>query len=81
MTQFRMSLLYCAAAMSGAFSGLLAAGIAEMRGMRGYAGWLFNFVDLNEGLIYVRLGVDLHHRGLSDNRPWTGVILALARLS
>ena len=39
MTQFRMSLLYCAAAMSGAFSGLLAAGIAEMRGMRGYAGW------------------------------------------
>jgi hypothetical protein len=38
MTQLRMSLLYCAAAMSGAFSGLLAAGIAEMRGLAGYNG-------------------------------------------
>lgn len=33
MLQLRMALLYCAAAMSGAFSGLLAAGIAKMRGV------------------------------------------------
>jgi MFS family permease len=33
-----MSLLYCAAAMSGAFSGLLAAGFAKMRGLGGYNG-------------------------------------------
>lgn len=38
MTQLRMSLLYCAAALSGAFSGLLAAGFAEMRGLGGYNG-------------------------------------------
>ncbi|KAL4866026.1 hypothetical protein BDV12DRAFT_199576 [Aspergillus spectabilis] len=36
MTQLRMSLLYCAAAMSGAFSGLLAAAIAKMSGVGGY---------------------------------------------
>lgn len=33
-----MALLYCAAAMSGAFSGLLAAGIAKMRGIGGLNG-------------------------------------------
>lgn len=33
-----MALLYCAAAMSGAFSGLLAAGIARMRGLGGLNG-------------------------------------------
>lgn len=38
MLQVRMALLYCAAAMSGAFSGLLAAGIAKMRGIGGLNG-------------------------------------------
>jgi len=38
MLQLRMALLYCAAAMSGAFSGLLAAGIAKMRGVGGLNG-------------------------------------------
>lgn len=40
MLQLRMALLYCAAAMSGAFSGLLAAGIAKMRGIGGLNGEL-----------------------------------------
>lgn len=40
MLQLRMALLYCAAAMSGAFSGLLAAGIAKMRGVGGLNGEL-----------------------------------------
>lgn len=40
MLQLRMTLLYCAAAMSGAFSGLLAAGIAKMRGVGGLNGKL-----------------------------------------
>lgn len=31
--QFRMALFYCASAVSGAFSGLLAAAIAKMNGM------------------------------------------------
>jgi hypothetical protein len=33
-----MSLFYCASACSGAFSGLLAAGIARMNGLGGYEG-------------------------------------------
>ncbi|KAL2864089.1 major facilitator superfamily domain-containing protein [Aspergillus lucknowensis] len=55
MTQFRMSLLYCAAAMSGAFSGLLAAGIAKMSGLGGYNGWRWIF--LLEGALTVVLGL------------------------
>lgn len=54
MTQFRMSLLYCAAAMSGAFSGLLAAAIAEMSGVAGYKGWRWIFII--EGVITVVFG-------------------------
>jgi MFS family permease len=50
-----MSLLYCAAAMSGAFSGLLAAGIAEMRGLGGYNGWAWIFII--EGALTILLGV------------------------
>ncbi|KAJ0418910.1 major facilitator superfamily domain-containing protein [Aspergillus carlsbadensis] len=55
MTQFRMSLLYCAAAMSGAFSGLLAAAIAKMSGLGGYNGWRWIF--LLEGALTVILGL------------------------
>lgn len=55
MTQFRMSLLYCAAAMSGAFSGLLAAAIAEMSGLGGYRGWRWIFII--EGILTVVLGI------------------------
>ncbi|KAL2848910.1 major facilitator superfamily domain-containing protein [Aspergillus pseudoustus] len=55
MTQFRMSLLYCAAAMSGAFSGLLAAAIAKMSGLGGYNGWRWIF--LLEGALTVLLGL------------------------
>ncbi|KIA75792.1 hypothetical protein HK57_00406 [Aspergillus ustus] len=55
MTQFRMSLLYCAAAMSGAFSGLLAAAIAKMSGLGGYNGWRWIFIL--EGALTVLLGL------------------------
>lgn len=55
MTQFRMSMLYCAAAVSGAFSGLLAAGIAEMSGIGGYKGWRWIFII--EGILTVALGI------------------------
>ncbi|KAM5369030.1 hypothetical protein ACJZ2D_009233 [Fusarium nematophilum] len=51
----RISYFYCASALSGAFSGLLAAGIAEMDGVGGYAGWRWIF--LLEGLATVVLGV------------------------
>ncbi|KAJ8110811.1 hypothetical protein OPT61_g6440 [Boeremia exigua] len=54
MLQFRMSLLYCSAAMSGAFSGVLAAGFAAMRGLGGYNGWSWIFII--EGILTVVLG-------------------------
>lgn len=55
MTQLRMAMLYCAAALSGAFSGLLAAAIAEMSGVGGYNGWRWIFIL--EGIVTIALGI------------------------
>lgn len=55
MMQLRMALMYGAAALSGAFSGLLAAGIAQMDGVGGYEGWRWIF--LLEGIVTVIGGV------------------------
>ncbi|KAL4972352.1 major facilitator superfamily domain-containing protein [Aspergillus desertorum] len=51
----RISYFYCASALSRAFSGLLAAAIAEMDGIGGYEGWRWIFIL--EGLATVVLGV------------------------
>ncbi|CAG7923203.1 unnamed protein product [Penicillium olsonii] len=51
----RISYFYCASALSGAFSGLLAAGIAKMDGTGGLEGWRWIFIL--EGLASVVLGV------------------------
>ncbi|KAJ8110574.1 hypothetical protein OPT61_g6615 [Boeremia exigua] len=51
----RISYFYCASALSGAFSGLLAAAIAKMDGVGGYEGWRWIF--LLEGIVTVILGV------------------------
>ncbi|KAL4790762.1 major facilitator superfamily domain-containing protein [Aspergillus venezuelensis] len=51
----RISYFYCASALSGAFSGLLAAAIAEMDGAGGYEGWRWIFIL--EGLATVVIGV------------------------
>lgn len=51
----RLAFFYCASSLSGAFSGLLAAGIAKMNGLGGYAGWRWIFII--EGLATVVLGV------------------------
>ncbi|KAI5927851.1 putative MFS transporter [Camillea tinctor] len=51
----RIAWFYCASALSGAFSGLLAAGIAQMDGLRGYTGWQWIF--LIEGSVTVVLGI------------------------
>lgn len=42
----RISYFYCASALSGAFSGLLAAGIAKMDGTGGYSGWRWIFIRM-----------------------------------
>jgi len=54
-TQGRMAMFYCASAASGAFSGLLAAGLAQMDGLGGYEGWRWIFII--EGIASVALGV------------------------
>jgi hypothetical protein len=54
-TQSRMAMFYLSSALSGAFSGLLAAGIAQMRGIGGYEGWRWIF--LIEGILSVVVGV------------------------
>lgn len=51
----RVSYFCCAAALSGAFSGLLAGGIAQLDGYAGYNGWQWIF--LVEGLATVVLGL------------------------
>ncbi|KAJ4305553.1 hypothetical protein N0V90_001084 [Kalmusia sp. IMI 367209] len=51
----RISYFYCASALSGAFSGLLAAAIAKMDGVGGYEGWRWIF--LLEGMVTVFLGI------------------------
>lgn len=50
----RISYFYCASALSGAFSGLLAAGIAQMDGVAGLEGWRWIF--LLEGMATVVFG-------------------------
>lgn len=45
----RISWFYCMSALSGAFSGLLAAAIAKMDGVGGYEGWRWIF--LIEGIV------------------------------
>ncbi|EAU30176.1 conserved hypothetical protein [Aspergillus terreus NIH2624] len=51
----RISYFYCASALSGAFSGLLAAAIARMDGAGGVEGWRWIFIL--EGLATVAIGV------------------------
>jgi MFS family permease len=54
-TQTRIAVFYTASALSGAFSGLLAAGLTKMDGLSGVAGWRWIF--LIEGIITVMAGV------------------------
>ncbi|KAI1337038.1 putative MFS transporter [Xylariaceae sp. FL0016] len=51
----RIAWFYCASALSGAFSGLLAAGIAQMDGILGHTGWQWIF--LIEGALTTLAGI------------------------
>ncbi|KAG9666048.1 MFS general substrate transporter, partial [Aureobasidium melanogenum] len=53
--QTRLALFYCASALSGAFSGLLAFAISKMDGLGGRPGWAWIF--LLEGIATVVVGV------------------------
>lgn len=52
--QTRIAFFYCASALSGAFSGLLAFAIAKMDGLGGRPGWAWIF--LLEGIVTVAIG-------------------------
>lgn len=54
-TQSRTALFYLSSAASGAFSGLLAAGIAQLDGVAGLRGWRWIF--LIEGLVSIGFGI------------------------
>lgn len=54
-TQTRIAVFYTASALAGAFSGMLAAGIAQMDGVGGLQGWRWIF--LLEGIFTVILGL------------------------
>lgn len=54
-TQSRNALFYVASAASGAFSGLLAAAIAQMDGIAGYRGWRWIFII--EGIFSFAIGL------------------------
>ncbi|KAJ4386765.1 hypothetical protein N0V93_009663 [Gnomoniopsis smithogilvyi] len=49
----RMAYFYWASALSGAFSGLLAAGIAQMDGLGGYQGWRWIFIIEGIGTVCI----------------------------
>ncbi|THW49406.1 pantothenate transporter liz1 [Aureobasidium pullulans] len=51
----RAAIFFSAAALAGSFGGLLAAGIAQMRGVGGKAGWAWIFIL--EGLVTVIVGI------------------------
>lgn len=54
-TYWRVALFYSASAASGAFSGLLAAAIAQMHGVRNLQGWRWIFIL--EGIVSVFIGI------------------------
>jgi len=53
--QYRQALFYSAASLAGAFSGLLAFGIAKMNGIGGYEGWRWIFIL--EGLLTIIVAI------------------------
>ncbi|KAF1959380.1 MFS nicotinic acid transporter-like protein Tna1 [Byssothecium circinans] len=53
--QYRISLFFSCASLAGAFGGILAYGIAYMRGVGGYAGWRWIFIL--EGLLTIVIAV------------------------
>ena len=51
----RLAIFFSAATLAGAFGGLLARGILEMRGVGGLAGWRWLFII--EGILTVLIGM------------------------
>ncbi|OAP62100.1 hypothetical protein AYL99_04303 [Fonsecaea erecta] len=56
--QFRVALFFSAASLAGAFGGILAWGIAHMKGIGGYNGWRWIFIL--EGLLTVVVSISAY---------------------
>jgi MFS family permease len=56
----RAAIFFSAAALAGSFGGLLAAGIAQMRGVGGKAGWVSTTGFCFELMLTSTPGMDLH---------------------
>ena len=68
---YRVALFFSAASLAGAFGGILAWGIAHMRGVGGYNGWRWIFIL--EGLLTVVISVAAYF--LVHNYPATSTFL------
>lgn len=79
-SQTRIAIFFTASAIAGAFSGLLAFGIANMDGVGGYEGWRWVNIPLRPTLqaLLIRFP-DLHPRGNRFSRGWCRVLLAPCR--
>lgn len=70
-----MAIFFSAATAAGAFGGLLARGILEMRGVGGLAGWRWLFIL--EGMLTFLIGSSpkAHHNVLVENcfEGWTNL--------
>jgi MFS family permease len=51
--QFRMTLLFTAASLAGAFSGLLASAILGMDGRAGHKGWQWIFILVRDPFLFL----------------------------
>jgi MFS family permease len=65
--QYRVALFFSAASLAGAFGGVLAFGIAHMKGVAGLSGWRWIFIL--EGILTVVLAVAAY--GFITNYPET----------
>lgn len=64
--QFRQALFFSAASIAGAFSGLLAYGIAHMDGVGGLEGWRWIFIL--EGIVRTACKVQTNRADLNRSR-------------
>lgn len=71
----RAAVFFSAAALAGSFGGLLAAGIAQMKGVGGKPGWvrLIDIVLLD--CTNIQTGLDLHLRRPRHRRCWCPLVL------
>lgn len=74
--QFRVALFFSAASLAGAFGGILAFGIAKMKGVGGYDGWRWIFILVRATPFNVRTHANCF-QGRSPHRGGFGRLIFL----